>query len=244
VDKVLKGSTVRWHPIAVPIYEAQFGQRSYSFKMGDFYVLMHDWSERALKTWVAGDYDASLNDPTVTFRLIGQHYNSDQAFVPRTCDLMLVGHSHTVATLQTSPFAIYADGPAFRYGTTAFFNFKRLSNGWSCDQTACPRDTAKDVWPLFTAHGATRKVRSDRPDPMNITTNSVTITNELPENFYDGRVRFVLDKGNYAITNGTILAQYACFNDTKTAVLVRVNIPASNSISVGIAASATRASTP
>jgi flagellar basal body P-ring protein FlgI len=96
-----------------------------------------------------------------------------------------------------------------------------------------PRDEAKDVWPLFTDNGVTKKVRADQPDTMNLT-NSVTISNDLPQNFYDGRVRFVLNKGDYrTVENGTILSEYDCANGTKTAVLVRVNIPASGSITVG-----------
>ena len=72
---------------------------------------------------------------------------------------------------------------------------------------------------------------------MNITAGSVTIINDLPQNFYDGRVRFLLDKGVYhTIANGTILSEYDCAHGTKTAVLVRVNIPANNSITVGIPA--------
>ncbi|HWH68320.1 MAG TPA: hypothetical protein VNT26_03005, partial [Candidatus Sulfotelmatobacter sp.] len=54
-DKKLFGSDIRWHSISVSIYEEEFGQRSYSFRMGDFYVLMHDWSEHTLKTWATED---------------------------------------------------------------------------------------------------------------------------------------------------------------------------------------------
>ncbi len=87
---------------------------------------------------------------------------------------------------------------------------------------------------MFTANGVTKKVRTDQPDSMNLTTNEVTITNDLPENFYDGRVRFVLNRGMYRAKNGLILSQYNCVNDTKTAVLVRVNIPASGTITVDL----------
>jgi hypothetical protein len=226
---------VYWHSIGASFYETYWGQRSWSFRMGDFYVLMHDWSESSLKTWATGDYNASLNDGTVKYRLVGQHYNTDQAFVPSACDLMLIGHGHTTATLQSSPYYIYEDGPAFSYGTCGFFNFKRGQSGWACEQTASARNTATAVWPLFTANGVTKKVRSNRSDAMNITANSVSITNDLPQNFYDGRVRFILSKGTYnTVTNGSILAQYGCYNETKTAVLVKVNIPASGTITVSM----------
>ena len=148
---------------------------------------------------------------------------------------MLIGHGHTEATIQTSPYYIYEDGPSFKYGMTGFFSFKRSAKGWTCDQILSPRDPATDVWPLFTDNGVTKKVRTDQPDAMNLTTNSVTITNDLPQNFYDGRVRFVLNKGTYRkVINGEILTEYDCANGAKTAVLVRVNIPARGSITVSL----------
>ena len=230
---------VYWHSIGASFYEANWGQRSWSIRMGDFYVLMHDWSESSLKTWANNDYTNALQDASVTYRLVGQHYVTDQAIMPSAVSLMLVGHTHTTDTYQSSPYYVYVDGPAFSYGTCGFFNFKRGLNSWTCDQTVSARNEAKDVWPLFTDNGVTRKVRSDQPDAMNVTAGSITITNDLPENFYDGRVRFVRNKGTYSsITNGTILAQYDCYNGTKTAVLVKVNIPASGSIKVSLAASA------
>jgi hypothetical protein len=233
-DKLLLGSTRKWHPIAVPIYESEFGQRSWSFRMGDIYVLLHDWTERSLQTWAAQDYAKSLNDPTIKFRIVGQHFNTDKAFIPQTCDLMLVGHGHTTATLQSAPYYIYEDGPTFKYGTGGFFNFRRNGSGWTCDQTTAPRDVKKDVWKLFGDHGTPRAVRSNRTDSMNISENSITITNSLPQTFYDGRVRFLLPKGKYAATNGKILAQYDCQQATKTAVLVKVPIPATSSTTITI----------
>lgn len=236
IGKTLVGSEppLPWHPLAVPIYEREFGQRSFSFRMGDFYVLMHDWSEPELKNWAAADYSCALQDPTITFRLIGQHYTNDQAMVPRKCELMLVGHGHGTATLQAAPYYTYQDGPAFRYGTTGFFNFKRLPHGWSCPQTAALRDTAQDVWPLFTANGEVKKVRADQPDTMNVTADSVTVTNDLPENFYDGRMRFIRGPGAWSVRNGTLLSQYSYANGTRTALLVRVNIPANGSVTVRV----------
>jgi hypothetical protein len=243
--KRLYGSSIDWHPISVRIYEEQFGQRDYSFRMGDFYVLMHDWSDSALRDWAAADYAAAGRDPSVKFRLIGQHFHTkwdgaptgNYAFTPAECDLMLIGHGHVTATVQTSPYYIYEDRAAFFYGTAGFFNFRRTPDGWSCDQTAKLRDEMKDVWPLFTANGKTKNVRCNEPDPMNLATNSVTINNDLPENFYDGRVRFVLPRGKYDhVANGEVLAEYDCVNETKTAVLVRVNIPANGTVTVSLPA--------
>ena len=74
----------------------------------------------------------------------------------------------------------------------------------------------------------------DRPDSMNIPTNCVTITNDRPQNFYDGRVRFVLRRGDYSrVTNGDLLARYDC-SDNSTALLVRVNIRANGKVTVTV----------
>lgn len=88
---------------------------------------------------------------------------------------------------------------------------------------------------MFTPNGETKKVRIDQPDSMNVTADSATIVNDLPENFYDGRVRFVLRKGScHSVSNGTILSQYECEGGAKIAVLVRVNIPASSTVTVSV----------
>lgn len=241
--KLLYGSKSNWFPVSASFYEIEFGQRTYSFRMGDFYVLMHDWSDAGLRKWAESDYDATLNDPSVKYRLIGQHFHAkwdgaptgNAAFTPATCDLMLIGHGHVERTIQTSPYYIYMDGASFKYGMTGFFNFRRTVDGWTCDQTAAARNYTNDVWGLFTDNGIVKKVRADQPDSRNITSASVTITNDLPQAFYDGRVRFVLKKGAYRTArNGEILSEYDSADKTKTVLLVRVNIPASSSITVSI----------
>jgi hypothetical protein len=248
--KLLAGSKIEWFPISAALYENWFGQRSWSFRMGDFYVLMHDWSDASLKAWAAQDYEAASHDPSINFRLIGQHFHTkwdgaptgNAAFRPDACELMLIGHGHTEATIQTSPYYIYEDGPAFKYGETGFFNFRRTAGRWSCDQTVAPRNPTNDFWPLFTDNGIVKKVRCDQSASRNVTVRSVTITNDLPQNFYDGRVRFVLSKGKYSgAQNGKILAEYDSADETKTVVLVRVNIPAKGTVMVTMLGAAEQA---
>lgn len=243
MGKRLEGTDIDWHPISANMYEKWFGQRTWSFRMGDFYVLMHDWSEPELKSWAAKDFDAALQDPTIKYRVVGQHFHAkwdgaptgNASFKPESCDLMLIGHGHTTATIQSSPYYIYEDGPTFKYGTSGFFNFRRTTDGWTCDQTVSHRNVTNDVWHLFTDNGVTKLIRADQPDTMNVTANSVTITNDLPQNFYDGRVRFVLKKGSYhSIKNGQILAEYDCADNRRTALLVKVNIPAKSTITVSL----------
>jgi hypothetical protein len=241
--KLLSGSAIDWYPISSRVYEEQFGQRSWSFRMGDFYVLLHDWASAPLQAWAARDYAEASHDPAVKFRLIGEHFHTkwdgaptgNFAFHPAECDLMLIGHGHKELTIQTSPYYIYMDGPSFHYGMVGFFNFNRTANGWTCDQTTHPRSYTNDVWPLFESNGVRKKVWTDQPDPRHLTTNSVTVHNQLPQRFYDGRLRFVLDHGSYTrIQNGTILAAYDCAGGRKTALLVRVDIPARGSVTVTI----------
>ncbi len=227
-DKKLKFTDILWHPISVQWYDQHFGQRTWDFRMGDFYVLMHDWTEKYLKEWAESEWAKVSADPTIKFKMIGQHFKTDQGFVPEKCDLMLIGHGHVVKTIQETPYFIYEDGPTFRYGTSGFFNFRRANGGWECDQTkAGERDVLKDVFMMFGPNGEVKKVRTDRPDANAIAEKSVTITNELPEEFYDGRVRFVLPKGEYSsVKNGKVLAKYESEDGSKTVMDVRVVIPA------------------
>jgi hypothetical protein len=235
-DKKLKFTDILWHPISVQMYDKYFGQRSWSFRMGDFYVLQHDWTEKYLKEWAQADYAKAAADPTIKFKMMGQHWKDDQGFVPEKCDLMLVGHGHVVKTIQEKPYFIYEDGPTFRYGTSGFFNFKRTGDGWECDQTKNgERDVLKDIFMMFRDNGVVKKVRTNRGDSNAISEKSVTITNDLPEEFYDGRVRFVLEKGKYsAAKNGKILAEYDSADGKKTAVVVKVDILAKGEVTVSV----------
>lgn len=55
--------------------------------------------------------------------------------------------------------------------------------------------------------------------------NIATINNKFDFNFYNGRVIFVMKNGNYTVTNGTVLSQYNSYDDDKTIVVAKVNIP-------------------
>ncbi len=134
--------------------------------------------------------------------------------------------------VQADPFWPIRHFQAARAAVT--FNFRRQPNGWTCGQTQAPRDS-KRIWPLFGDNGEPRKVRADKPDPMQVGTNCVTIVNDLPERFYDGRVRFLLPKGTYgAARNGVILSEYDSADGALRAVLVKVDIPAEGRITVSL----------
>jgi hypothetical protein len=79
---------------------------------------------------------------------------------------------------------------------------------------------------MFGDWGTPGKVRSTiaYANDGTRTSNSVTITNDLGQSFYNGRVRFLMPKGKYRATGGEVEAQYDYANGTKTAVLVKINI--------------------
>ena len=90
--------------------------------------------------------------------------------------------------------------------------------------------------PIFGDNGAPKLTLAfDRANDGSQSSNTARIGNLLPFNFHDGRVKFLLPRGSYAVTGGTITASYDYANNSRTAVLVRVNIPASGSATVSVA---------
>src|SRR5690606_32941603 len=106
----------------------------------------------------------------------------------------------------------------------AFFNFRRTHDGWVCDESEVHANDL-NVHRLLGDHG-TPMVSADYEYPNDGTSagNTVRIVNKLPHDFYNGRIRFLLKKGRYAIDGGDILAQYDAADGERTAVLVNVNI--------------------
>ncbi|MBO5059447.1 MAG: metallophosphoesterase [Clostridia bacterium] len=60
--------------------------------------------------------------------------------------------------------------------------------------------------------------------------NIATVKNMIDFNFYDGRVRFIMQPGTYKVDGGELLSQYTSYDDTKTIVIAKVNIPAGSEI--------------
>lgn len=212
-------------------YEEEFGQRVFSFYMGSFYVLANEWSSNEFLNWAKNDYAAAYANPNVKYRLIAQHYYdglsgwTTVAGSLNPCNLTLVGHNHAVRTLQTSPYLVYSDGTGQDYHRSGFFDFRRTPTGWTCMQASSHVNNI-DVFRLFGDWGSPGKVRSSfaAVNDGTMVSNSVQIINELPQNFYNGRVRFLMKKGSYRVIGGDVEAQYDYAEGTKAAVLVKVNI--------------------
>jgi hypothetical protein len=212
-------------------YEEEIGQRCFSFYMGSFYTLTNEWTNQEFFNWAKSDYAAAYNDSNIKYRLIAQHFydgTSGWTTVPTTttpCNLTIVGHNHYVTTLQTSPYPVYAEGTGQDYQRSGFYDFRRTPTGWTCMQ-ATSHINDIDIFKLFGDWGNPGKVRSSFTvaNDGTQTSNTATIINDLPQNFYNGRVRFLMNHGNYIVAGGDIEAQYDYAGGTKTAVVVKVNI--------------------
>jgi len=222
-------------------YEEEFGQRSFSFYMGSFYVLTNEWSSNEFLSWAKSDYAAAYANPNVKYRLIAQHYCdglsgwTTVAGSSNPCNLTIVGHNHAIRTLQTSPYLVYSDGTGQDYQRSGFYDFRRTPTGWTCMQATSHVNNV-DIFKLFGDWGNPGKVRSSFATVNNGTeiANTAEIINDLPQDFYNGRVRFLMKQGNYRAIGGDIEAQYDYASGTKTAVVVKVNIRKDTTSTVSI----------
>lgn len=209
-------------------YETMVGQRVFSFRMGSFYVLANEFTYNEYLPWAKSDYAAAWADPSLKYRLIVQHYPAafvQVAYATNPCNLMLVGHTHTTGTYQTSPYPVQVSGTSQDYEKASFYNFERTANGWTCSQ-ATNHAEGLNVWRLFGDWGSNAAVSAvfARTNNGTQTFNFVSIANHLPQNFYHGRVKFLMAHGAYTATGGTVEAQYDYNNGSNTAVLARLNL--------------------
>lgn len=216
------------------VWRRQLGVETYSFSMGSFYVCMKDYRENNFLSWFTNDYAASFTNPAIKYRLFGQHFNSgaSQWMPPAGLDpdLMLVGHGHVNSTLQSSPYPVVETAAAYVKGAVGFFQFNRSADDWSC--------TIGSPWFQLMNSGPTSRIAcaySCTNDGAQVT-NAAVIVNNIAKNFWDGRVRFLMQHSalGYRATGGTILSQYGYSGGTNTAVLVRVNIAPSATTTVSV----------
>ncbi len=222
-------------------YEKIMGQRAFSFRMGQFYVNVSEWTTRDYFNWSVSDWNQHWNDPTVTYRLIATHYYDGESGwttiskSDKPANLLIAGHNHTTSTISSSPYKAFTIQSAQGYNTTAFYNFVRSGNTWTCPQINS-RVNNVDYFTLFSgAYGTNLKVTTSFANANNgtATTNTCTINNQINQRFYHGRVRFLMARGNYTVTGGTILAQYD-YGSNGTAVVVLVDILPTTTTTVSI----------
>ncbi|MRG44201.1 hypothetical protein GFS24_03700 [Chitinophaga sp. SYP-B3965] len=221
--------------------EHLMGQRAFSFRMGSFYVLNTEWTvEEDYLTWAKADYAKAKADPKVQFQLQLAHFYNGPEGTPTvtatgdSSDLMIVGHNHQTKTLQTSPYYVLSVGTAQDHQRAAFYNFHHTATGWTSAQVKTHANDV-NVHHLVGDNGTPKVAATyDNANDGAASSNTVHIKNELPHDFYDGRIRFLLKQGQYNVTGGKVLAQYD-YNDGKnSAVVVKVDIKESNTTIVSI----------
>jgi hypothetical protein len=221
-------------------YAGIVGQRAFSFNMGSFYVLCTEWTAPDYLPWAKANYAKAKADTAVKFHLLMSHYyDGPLGYTTVTptgdsSDLILVGHNHRTKTLQTSPYYALSVGTAQDHQRTGFYNFQRTNNGWASPEVKIHADGV-NVHHLVGDNGQPKVAATyENANDGTMSTNKVTIKNDLPNNFYDGRVRLLLKKGTYSVTGGEVLASYPYNRGKNTAVLVRVNIPGNSNIDLTV----------
>ena len=216
-------------------WRSTFGVETYSILMGSFYICQKDYFHDVYTTWLQTDYAASFSNPAIKYRLFGQHYNTgNYVWLPpvgQYPNLMLIGHGHSNVNIQTTPYPIIETQQACNKCAVGFFNYTKTGSGWTCSTIGNP-------WFQMMSSGSACKLRCQYGSANTgaATANTAAITNDLAANFYDGRVRFLMQYSatGYQVTGGQILAQYSYNGGSNMAVLVKVNIPASGAMNVSI----------
>lgn len=212
------------------IYHRVIGQSAFSFTMGSFYFLGSEWTNHQFLDWAKNDYLSTYSVPTIKYRLLASHYydgvdaRTTIATAEKPADLLLVGHIHRTRILQEDPYYVLSVGTAQDHQRGAIFYFKRDSKGWTTEQPLSHAE-GKNVHRLVGDYGLpTVSSRFSIDNNGTAESNNVSITNNLPLHFYNGRIRFLMEQGNYRVEGGEILSTYDYDNGEKTAVIVKVDI--------------------
>ena len=228
--------------ISTEDWRRTIGIETYSLAMGSFYVCQKDYNEDHFTAWLTNNYAAACTNPAIGFRLFGQHFSdSGCSWLPpagQYPDLMLVGHIHVNSTVLSAPYPILSTEAAFTKGAVSLFEFSHSGTNWTCPTlTNLPAAQFRVM-----ASGAVARIACtyDHPNDGTSPANTATIVNGIPLRFWSGRLRFLMPyaTAGYDVSNGTIVAQYPYNQDSNLAVVVKVDIAASNTTVVGIQPSA------
>lgn len=219
-----------------------FGMRAQVTEMGSFVLAKHDVSAYYGDTsLVAAMTEAWNSVKGAKYRLLMQHthsgytplFNSQVPMPSPYPDVCIKGHDHQWKVNQTSPFYVLSlggGGGGWTGGQGTMLNFNYDGNSWSAPQVNSSFGGANKMIFINYSGAEDEKARLrdaySAPNNGTATSNTATVTNQVDFNFYDGRLRFVMAKGNYSVTGGDMLSHYDSADGGKTIVLVRVNIPA------------------
>src|SRR6185503_16069872 len=120
------------HAVTTQRWDREMGYRTISTKLGSFYVLAHDFHDSSLKSWASTEWTRSFTDPSITYRLMTQHFTGVNYFSPpsgKYPNLMLLGHLHYNLTSQTTPYPILVNVAALSRAQSGFHDFRKTSTG-------------------------------------------------------------------------------------------------------------------
>jgi hypothetical protein len=230
------------HAVTTSRWDSEMGYRTFSTKLGSFYVLAHDFHDSKLKTWAATEWGRSFTDPSIKYRLLTQHFTGVNYFSPASGsypNLMLLGHLHYNLTSQTTPYPILVNVAALSYARAGYHEFRKTSTGGWTNTSATGHEGGANQIQLVGSWGAPRvRAAYAKANDGTQTSNSVSITNDLGKTFYDGRVRFLMAAGSYTLTGAQEIAEYS-YGGTKKAVIAKVSIVNNGITKVSIAPTST-----
>ncbi|MBI4979270.1 MAG: carboxypeptidase regulatory-like domain-containing protein [Spirochaetes bacterium] len=219
-------------------WETVIGQLTYSVKAGPVNIFCHDVMQNSSKAWLQSAYAASQADATDKVRILIEHVPSsfNSGWAPTTApypSVLLYGHGHSdqYSTASGYPQIETASGQNYRMRQLRFNrdgsgNWTLGSygyNGGSGSMTTASSPTAVSIKRTFAfANNGT------------VSSNAASIVNSLAETFENGCARFIMPKGTYAATGGTIVDAYDSDDGLKTIVVVTVNIAKSATTSVTV----------
>ena len=220
-------------------YNHLVGQRAFSTRMGSVYVLASEWTNTDYLDWAKDDFKKSFTNPDILYRIQTTHFfDGAKGWTTIATDslfpnLALVGHNHRSKILQKEPYPVLSVASALDYQKAAYYNFTRTNSGWQSAQPLTHSDSA-NVFRLLGDYGKQKVYEVfEKPNDGNALSNTVTITNELPIDFYNGRIKFLMKRKRYKVSGGEVISTYK-YGKRKKAVLVKVNIKANSNSTVSI----------
>jgi len=213
-------------------WESIIGQLTYSVKMGQVRLFVHDVMDENSKTWLQSAYAASQADETDKVRIYVTHTlgSFKGAWYPKILPyptVTLFGHRHSDDYQKNSGY------PQIRTGTAQegvyrmrLVRFNRDDSGnWTLGSVGYQGNNLNSM--VMATSPTAPKIRRvfQHANDGSSNSNSVSITNDLDETFENGRARFIMAKGAVNVSgSGTLVESYDSDDNTKTIVLVKINI--------------------
>lgn len=206
------------------VWERVFGTPRFAFRIGPIFTLAHDCMSRDT-VWAQKEFNASLDDPAVSARVILDHNASLRQATKLRPDIMLIGDGHenrVDITEQGYPqvMTTFIHNPV----QGRVIRFEHQDDG---DWALGPEYKRVLVLATGESEGDLRIERTfGRPNDGTSDANAVIIDNQTEERFDRAHARLVLRPGQYAVTAGPgqIVNQYV--SDDGRATIVRLRIDA------------------